>query len=316
MSLPRSLSIAIAAAAAALFAGCDGQDSAPVSPADGPAKTAPQLAPHRFRLEGPRPWNGALYFAVGAAIDGDEPYEGTILDESGVFYVAGPPHAPYHVRSEIRPTAAERRMLWMVDARGILGPGVSVAPGARDDAEPVVARAPPRTRIIFRAPAGDGGPDAVTLVHEASGTSATAYRDPRQGYFLAIWDDVAGNAYRNIAPARPWSIDDFAPGEYVIAARLEGRQWTARRATLSPGVPLVVDAGVLPAGGGTVICEDGNAWLLLGGDLPVPAPRITTTLHLRSVWHGVPPGAHAVRYPDGREVEIAVEDGGTTRLPR
>ena len=195
-------------------------------------------------------------------------------------------------------------MLWMIDARGVLGGGNGQT----------VVQAPPRVRLGFLAPAGSGGPDSITLYHEETGTCATAYRDPRQALFLAIWDADGGNAYRNIAPPRPWQVDDFAPGTYVVGAHLTGRQWLARRVTLVAGETTELDAGGQPEGGATVICEDGDALLLLGGELAVPAPRITTTLQFRSVWRGVPPGTHVMRYPDGREVEVVAREGEESRL--
>jgi len=304
---------------ALLAAHCDGRaggDRAGLRPAvpEGgggePAVAAPPVE-HRFRLRGPRPSKNQLYHAVGDEIDAGRPYTGAILDEAGGFVLTGPPGAPFHVRSEQDPTPAERRMLWMVDVRGTLGAGWA---GPTDEPTEVVA--PPRATVALHAPAGTGGPDAVSFHHEASATSATAWRDPRHGYFLAIWDAAGGNAYRDIAPPRPWTIDDIAPGSYVVGTRTEGRQWTARRVTTGPDAPLAVDAWAAPEGGGRVTCEDPGALLLLDGELPIPAPRITTALQFRSSWKGVPPGRHAVRYADGREVEIDVRDGAATRLGR
>ena len=41
---------------------------------------------------------------------------------------------------------------------------------------------------------------------------------------------------------------------------------------------------------------------------------MTAELTYRATWHGVPPGEHRVRYADGHEEPIVVEDGGEVRL--
>ena len=299
-----SLTLALAGALVA----CDGSGS------DEPIPTATLEAPaeikaFRFILDGPLPWNETVYYATGDGIDGDEAYSGAILSSGGLFIVRGSEGAPYHIRSEPRPSAAEKRVLWMVEARGVLGDGLTDI-----TAEAIRVEAPPRALIRFEAPGGSAGPDSVTLFQEETRTRATAYRDPRSAFFLAVWDDHAGNAYRQLAPPRPWVVQDFAPGRYVIAARTEGRQWAAWRAELSPERPFEIDSGVQSQGGATIICEDADALLLLNGELAIPAPRITTTLQYRAAWHGVPPGKHAVLYPDGRRVGVEVADDQELRL--
>jgi len=305
MKAARALLPLLALAATA----CDGS-GAPVAPtpAGRTAPAAAQPTPHYFRLLGSRPWNDTVYAAVGDEIDSGRPYKGAILEESGMFVVFGPEGAPYHVRSEVNPKASEERMLWMVEARGTLGSG------SRSGAVEVTA--PPRAIVTLRAPAGTAGPDAVTFLDESTKTCATAYRDPQHAMFLAIWDARGGNAYRNVAPPRPWRIPDIKPGTYVIGAHTAGHHWTARRVTIGPDAPLEIDAGAAPEGGGTVVVENDQALLLLDGDLAIPAPRITTTLAYRSVWKNVPPGTHGVRYPDGRELPVDVKEGETTKLGR
>ena len=100
----------------------------------------------------------------------------------------------------------------------------------------------------------------------------------------------------------------------VVAARTEGHQWMAVRADLTAGAKLDLDVGRQAEGGGSVVCEDPNATLLLAGEFPVPAPRLRTDLQYRGKWDGVPPGAHQIRYPDGRRVDIEVTEGGTTKV--
>ena len=77
----------------------------------------------------------------------------------------------------------------------------------------------------------------------------------------------------------------------------------------------IFDVAAQPAGGGTVVCEDGAAELLLGGDLPIPPVRLVADF-FRARWTNVPPGKHAVRYPGGRVADVVVEDGGEVVLPK
>lgn len=302
------LLVALAAAA------CDGSGTPPApapAPAAGTGAAAAKPTPFRFRLLGSRPWNETVYAAVGDEIDSGRPYKGALLEESGIFVIPGAQGAPYHIRSEVNPKPSEERMLWMVEARGTLGAGAAGgAPGV------VEITSPPRAVVTLHAPAGTAGPDAVTFFDESTRTCATAYRDPQHAMFLAIWDAHGGNAYRNVAPPRPWRIPDIKPGMYVIGAHTAGHHWTARRVTIGPDAALAIDAGAAPEGGGTVVVENDQALLLLDGDLAIPAPRITTSLVYRSTWKNVPSGAHRVRYPDGREVPVVVKDGATTKLGR
>jgi hypothetical protein len=272
---------------------------------------------HHFRLLGPLPWNKTVYYAIDDAIDAAAPYVGAIVGDNRVFVLSAPAEARFHIRSERLSTEAERRMLWMVDSRGTLGDGVSDTNIPIAEIEEIRdVTAPERAVVTLTAPAGSGGPDALTFYDEETGTCATAYRDPRHAYFLAVWDADTANAYRNVAPPRPWKLEDIAPGTYVVGAVTAGRQWTARRVEIGPRKPLEIDAGAAPAGGGTVVCEDSRALLLLNGELAIPAPRITAALAYRSTWKNVPPGSHKVRYPDGREVDVDVVEGETTKIGR
>ena len=296
---------------AVLLASCGGcGPDAPVAPPPRPAQ------PFRFRLVGPAPWNATVHCATGDAIGGDAAWEPAILDPQGGFVVRGREGEAYAVRAEAAPTAAERRMLWGFTASGTLGTGVLAdPPGA------VVVEAPPRATIELTAPAGHAGPDVITVYQEGTRTAASAIRDEQHGLDIAVWtvgDHEDGNSYRMRAPPRPWRLDELAPGRCVLAARTDGRQWTALRVDLSAGAFVTIDAGAQPPAdeAGAVVCEDPFALLLLGGELAVPAPRRTTRLQFRSRWEGVPAGAHRLRYADGREVEITVEPGAEVRLGR
>ena len=92
-------------------------------------------------------------------------------------------------------------------------------------------------------------------------------------------------------------------------------RWYAR----DPAWPGIVFRGLgmaaQPEGGGTVVCDDGGAELLIGGDLPI-APLRLVSEYFRARWTNVPPGKHAVRYRSGKVVEIVVEDGGEVVLPK
>ncbi len=300
---------ALAAAAALLVAGC-GWSGCSKPPAPVPA--TPLW--YRFRVTGPQPWNDTLHVAVGEHVDDASPYEGVIVDEERVFQFEGLPGRHWHIRSEAAPTPAERRMLWMADATGVLP--------AEPPAEPIEFAMPERARIRVRTSPSAGGPDQLTLYVEPTATApaacATAVRDPQVGLFIALFDARTGkgNAYRLLAPPQPWDAEEFAPGACVVAARTAGHQWTARRADVSPGEFVEFDAEAQPAGGGTVVCEDASAVLLLGGTLGIPAPRLNTDLQFRARWEGVPPGTHRVRHGDGREQDVSVTDGADVRVGR
>ena len=62
--------------------------------------------------------------------------------------------------------------------------------------------------------------------------------------------------------------------------------------------------------------DNPQALLLLDRDLPIPCPVRRIDLVYRSRWDNVPPGDHAVRYPDGHVENITVTDGAEVRLPR
>jgi len=288
---------ALALVCAATLVACNG---------DSAAQRA--LAFH-FKLDGPRTSNNTLYYAVGDDVNGDAPYAAAIINNRSILVIEGLPGDAYHVRSEPLETRADERMRWTISTRGTLG---AAADAGGANVSTIVA--PARARVHVLAPPGMGGPDFVMFYDEKTNAAAGAVRDPTRGLITAAWDSEPGNAYRDAAPARPFILDEFAPGPCVIAARTEGHQWMALRADVGPGAELDMDVGRQPKGGGSVICEDPIAVLLLAGEFPIPAPRLTTELQFRSKWDGVPPGKHKVRYADGRVVDVVATDGETTRI--
>ena len=156
---------------------------------------------------------------------------------------------------------------------------------------------------------------------EGSGARLAAVRDPLKGLTFATWDTRHAPdpdpwiAATMTAPTRPWTWSDVRPGKFAIAARAEGRQWVARRVELKAGAAETFDVAAQPKGGGSVVCEEGAAELLIDGDVPVAPLRIVRDL-FRTRWDGVPPGKHAVRFPDGRRVDVRVADGETVTLKR
>ena len=308
MSAARLVLLALLGAATLL--GCERADDTGAMPATSATPDEDRIAFH-FELDGLRPRDNTLYYAVGSDVDGKAPYVGTIVDATSIFVIEGRPGDAYHMRTEPRMTPADTRMRWTVDLRGTLGDASTA-----DGKVVVKVASPARARIHVVASLGMAGPDFLTLFDEGSKTAACAVRDPSFGMITAAWDSAAGNALREAAPPRPWVVEEFAPGRCVIGARTHGRQWMALRADVGPGTTIDMDVGRQPSGGGTVICEDSGAVLLLGGEFPIPAPRLTTNLQFRSKWDGVPPGKHKVRYPDGRVEDINVTDGDETRLGR
>jgi len=292
--------------------GCNGD--APQDGSEKPPRVAENAGlTYHFKVDGPRTSTNTLYYAVGKDVDSSHPYTGTIIDDFSVLLIEGRPGDAYHVQNEPSLTPAEKRMRWTVDARGTLGDAES-AESAESGTIVVTARA----RIHVLAPGGKGGPDFVTFYEEKTNSSACAVRDPARGLITAAWNTQSGNgnAFRETAPARPWTLEEFAPGPCIVAARTEGHQWMAVRADIGPGTELDLDVGRQPPGGATVICEDRGALLLLAGEFAIPAPRVTTELQYRSKWDGVPPGKHKMRYPDGRVVDVIAKDGETVRLDK
>jgi len=298
----RALLLVLLACAPAACGGC-GEDP-PVTPPPVPNNgAAPAVEEFTFRWHGPRPWNDTVYVGTGEVLASSQRFPGRVLGELGEFVVGGVPGGAYVVRTEPLITEAERALLWHVEVAGEF-----------ESQQPITLVAPQRARIRVQAP-GHGGPDELVLYDEETGTSGSALRDENKALFLCAWKGRDGNGYRHRAPARPWVCDEFLPGPCVVAARTRGRQWVALRTDLSPGTDVRLDVGEAPEGGGTVICEDENALLVLDAEFPLPAPRISIDLAFRATWKGVPPGEHVVRHPDGHEVDITVEDGGEVRLP-
>ena len=290
------------AAATLLLAGCDG--SAPdAAPADRPAPRT-----YFLRLVGDpqsMPWNRTLYLTLGTGERAAPPVPCVFFeDEPGVNLRAIPGDA-FLLRSEPETTPAVERMLWMTELRGVLG-----------DAETIDVPLAARAEVVLTGRESDGGTDDVlTCFDEESGARLAAVRNSTKELRFAVWDAKSWRAHWMAAPPRPWTWDESRPGRYVVAAHTEGRHWIALRAELRPGTPVILDVAAQPKGGGTVLCDAAGADLLLGGDLPVPCLRLTEDT-LRARWTGVPPGRHAVRYPDGTVVAVEVADGAEVTLPR
>ncbi len=297
-----ALALLLLALSPAACGGC-GEDE-PVTPPPVPKNgEAPVPETFTFRWEGPRPWNDTVYVGTGEMLATSQPFPGRMLGPPGEFVVTAPRGTAYEVRTELILTDAERGMLWHVDSAGVF-----------DTAEPIRIVAPQRS--LIRIDGGPhAGPDELVLYDEETGTSGSAIRDETKALFLCAWKGRDGNSYRIRAPARPWVCNEFGAGSRVVAARTRGRQWVVLRAELSPGHEIRVPVGAAPTGGGTVHCDDENALLVLDDEFPIPAPRMAADLTFRATWEGVPPGEHVVRYPDGDEVDITVEDGGEVMLP-
>lgn len=228
------------------------------------------------------------------------------FDETGHFELELPAGCDVHILSEARPSPAMRSVFWMLD-RKLVHP---------DHDGAATLELPPRTRVRLEAGAAPSGVDVVTLFDAATGTSAWALNDPSKALYTGFARGADTDTFQRRAENRPFTTGEFKPRRYVLGARVNGRQWLARRVELAPGGVLELDCGAQPAGGGRVICENGEALLLIGGELPVPMPYRRSDFRLRCVWDGVPPGRHAVRYPSGIDVPIDVVDGGTIDLPK
>jgi hypothetical protein len=228
------------------------------------------------------------------------------FDEFGRFELELPQGATYELSSELQPSAAMRSVFWMLDREGRF-------PDA--DAR-LTLELPPRSRVRLLAGSAPHGVDVVTLFQESTGTFAWALNDPTKALFTGFALGADTDSYQRRAENRPFTTAEFRPGPYVIAARVNGHQWMARRAELTPGGTLELPTHLQPTGGGTVVCENGQAVLLLHGEFPIPMPYRRVDFRLRCQWEGVPPGRHALRYPDGTEVSIDVTDGARIDLPK
>lgn len=278
--------------AALAVAGCDGGGK------DGAAaakSTAPRT--YVFHVDGPEedmPFYPALFHRV--TVDGvwGAPGRSAVLDDRS-FEIVATPGERWQAQSERAPTPAEVRIFWQVRAEGVFG-----------DETDIRIALPPRTRIEVSCPMKEIVVDEVTLYHEATDTRGWAINEPKEGLYEGIVDLKDARSYVRIAQPRPFVCDSFQPGRYVVAARIGGRQWTARRMELAPGGRVVIDAGAQPEGGREVLHDDANALLLLHGEFPIPAPRKRVDFAFRAVWEGVPPGRHAIRRSDGKVEELIV----------
>jgi len=293
----------LAAAVGLLFTAvaCDGT-TPPGATARPPVKT------YLFRLTGNPawiPWNRTLYLTAASNPDPKSPLQCVFFEDEPGVRVDGVPGDSWRLRSEPETTPAVERMLWMTDARGVFA-----------EAETIDVPLAPRAEVVLTGTEAEGGTDDVlTCLDEETGSRLAAVRNSTKELRFAAWDAKTWRAHWMAAPPRPWTWNESRPGKYVIAARAEGRQWIALRAELRPGAPVVLDVAAQPKGGGSVRCDAAGADLLLGGDLPVPCLRLAEdTLVAR--WAGVPPGRHAVRYPDGTVVAVDVADGAEVTLPR
>ncbi len=258
---------------------------------------------------GELPWNNVIYLMVTRHGVEAEYHARNLGDDQTVQVRGAREGERWHARSEQDPSAAEQRMLWMIEDKGEIGP----------EATAITIEAPARSRIELTSAASTQGIGQLMLYHEATDTVACGIRDPHAGLLFRIWDKQTSHYYHpRQTPTRPWTCDEFAAGEFVIAARIEGRQWVAQRERMEPGARLVVPTKDAPEGGGVVACDDPGAVLLLRGDLPIAAPRRADRdgLRFEARWEGVPPGKHALVHADGRRVEVTVTDGETTQLPK
>ena len=297
----RALLCALASVGTVATVGCDGEPATSgVTPAP-PPKSGP-LRRYTFVVDNGRTWNDAVFVGIGDGAGGtalgDGPLTGRRIEEDGTFVVEARAGDEWLVRTEPGPTAAERVLLWLHEERGRFGDDETVRIGLRE-----------REPVQLRTDGVIGPVDRIVVHDEESGASACVVRDPRTFLGLCVWDKGGGKAYRHRAPPRPFSADQLLTRGRVVAARSGERQWVAVRVRADQRGPVVLDVAAAPAGGATLTSEDPHALLLLNGELPLPAPRVTTELVFRSVWHGVPPGRHVVRTSDGKEHPVTLKDG-------
>ncbi len=255
------------------------------------------------------PWNESVYYTV---TERGVPQTAQLqfLRRDRTFSIADVRRGEtWTVRSETDPASpAERRMLWYFERKG----------EARGVAETITLTLPGRAEIRLTGRPDSERRDDITLAHETTGTYGCVIRDPVAGTLQRIWNDAekAGHYYiKRRNTKRPFRFDDFAPGDYVVAARTEGHHWIARRVELVAGKTLELDTEGAPEGGCRVVCDDPGGVLLLGGDLPIPDPR-ETEVNYRATWDGVPTGRHAMLYPDGTRMEFTCSEAAETVLPR
>lgn len=272
---------------------------------------------HRFRVEGDPadwPYYPKVYFRTrpsGAAGDeGWSEWDASPFEADGTFVVPAPRRHAYQMLSELAPPQPMQRLFWMIRQRGTFRTDGTV--------EPVPL--PPRARIRLLAGRAAPGDEIVTVVREGEdGQDAVRgwfVNDPVKGVFEGFQGGDEIGVFQRRALNRPVVIDTFLPGTYVVAAKVPGKQWSARRMTLHANETVDVDGAAVPEGGGTVTCRDGDAVLLLDGELPIPFPWKDYRYRYVCSWSGVPPGRHAILHPDGRRSEFDLGDGATVEIPR
>ena len=250
-----------------------------------------QAAPARRRAGGNSPWSGWS----------EHPF-----DESGRFTLELPAGCVFEMCTEKAPSDAMRDTFWMyAETREF-----PTAPGT------LSVRLPQRTRMRLSEGTSPYGTDVVTIYDETTKAAAWAVNDPVKALYTGYARGSDTDAFQRYAVNRPFETAEFRPGTYVVAAHVNARQWWAQRMTLEPGGTVELPTGEQPAGGGTIVCENGDALLLLHREFPIPMPYRRTDFRLRAQWDGVPPGPHRVRYPDGTEVDVTVDDGGRVELPK
>ena len=126
--------------------------------------------------------------------------------------------------------------------------------------------------------------------------------NPRDVFAAEDWRGQLDNA-----KPRPWVWRESAPGSFVIAAKTGERRWLVQRVELKTGETTTLDPSHEPKGGGHVVCEDVRAELLINGELPLPAMRLSD-LQFRAEWSNLPDGHHVLAYTDGRRVPFDCTD--------
>lgn len=300
---------AAAAVACLVAAACDGDGG--TSPAKTPARVEREYLLVLRGVPADLPFNRTLFLTT-AANPGERPLGCVFFEDELGVRVLGCVGDPWRLRSEEAPTAAVERMLWMTDVEGRFGDSAEVE-------VPLTARS---VVHVTGDPADGPTDDVLTVADTASPARLAAVRNSARGLSFAVWDETTWTQLSSVAPERPWAWRDSRAGDRVFAARTEGRQWVAVRATLGPDAPVFLDARAQPPGGGVVVVDRvpfapgskfGGCDLLLRGELAIPQLRLTQE-HTRARWAGVPPGRHAVRFPDGSTVDVHVEDGREVRV--
>jgi hypothetical protein len=319
-SFARAVAASAIAAGAVAGCSCGGEPDAPhVVPPTVPAAAAATARTYTFRWSGADadlPWNRTLWIWTEA-----KQKDGTPAPPLGAIYfeggdndipIEGVPGTTWRAHSEQSPNRAIDRVLWTAQHAGTFGDETSIE-----------LALPPRAYLRLTGDEStDPGEDTLSVVDEEGGARLVAVRNHLQALRFAIWDASKPPGKEDwrvataAAPPRPWTWNELRPGvPFTIAAKCEGKQWLVRRVVLRAGEPTVFDVAAQPAGGGTLICEDPAAELLLHGDLPIAPVRVVQDFY-RASWTNVPPGRHAIRHPDGSVVPVDVTEGGEVVVPR